>query len=138
MGSLFEDIRDGIRDGIEFVADKTDEYTKIGKLKVEILSVKRNIEKLFSELGGRTYELLSEKGTKNVSGDDEVKRLVAEIEELEKNLDGKKDQIKDIRDNKEKQRKEREEAKQSKAEKTDDVEDAHIVEETEDEDKESK
>ena len=87
MGTLFEDIRDGIRDGIELFVDKTEEYSKIGKIKVEMLSVKRNIEKAFSELGGRTYELLSGEKRKAVASDTEIKRLVDELKDLEQSLD---------------------------------------------------
>jgi hypothetical protein len=116
MGSLLDDIRDGIREGIEYVADKTDEYTKIGKLKVEVLGIKRNIEKQFIELGGRTFELLSGRSKKQVAEDDEVNNLVKELKELEKKLDEKKKQIEKIKAEKEQQRKEREESRKAEAE----------------------
>jgi len=107
MGSLFEDIRDGIKEGIALVADKADEYTKIGKLQVEILGVQRNIDKLFSELGGRTYELLNEDATKPVSDDDEIKRLISELKTLEGQLNAKKEEIASVKAGKENLRKER-------------------------------
>lgn len=141
MGTLWEDVRDGIRDGIELVVDKTEEYTKIGKIKVDIIGLKRNIEKKFSELGGRTYEILKEQNRKSVGADVEVKRLVEELVELEKSLDEKKNEIVTIRDEKEQERKGREEARKKdvKVEETDieideketSVEDAKIVEEKE-------
>lgn len=144
MGTLFEDIRDGIRDGIALVADKTDEYTKIGKLKVEILSIKRNIEKLFTELGGRTYEIMKEASPKDVRKDEEIKHLVEELKELEEKLDAKKDEIKAVKEQKEAQRKEREETKKKKAEEeaeaesAEKIEDAQVVEETENTESKSK
>jgi hypothetical protein len=107
MGSLFEDIRNGIRDGIEFVADKTDEYTKIGKIKVEILSIQRNIEKSFSELGGRVYDLFGQDAKGQIAGDEQVVTLVGALKDLEKKLDDKKDEIKAVKDEKEKQRQEK-------------------------------
>ncbi|NOY58400.1 MAG: hypothetical protein GXO75_05650, partial [Calditrichaeota bacterium] len=118
MGSLWEDIRDGIRDGIELVVDKTEEYSKIGKIKVDIIGIKRNIEKGFSELGGRTYEILKESKKKNVGSDADVKRLVDELMELEKSLDDKKNEIIKVREEKEKERREREESRKKTAEET--------------------
>jgi len=118
MGSLWEDIRDGIRDGIELVVDKTEEYSKIGKIKVDIIGIKRNIEKGFSELGGRTYEILKENKKKNVGSDEDVKRLVDELMELEKSLDEKKNEIIKVREEKEKERREREETRKQAAEET--------------------
>jgi hypothetical protein len=105
MGSLFEDIRDGIRDGIAMVADKTDEYAKIGKLKVDILGIERNIDRLFSELGGRVYEMLTDNPDCDTSGDQEVKRLVSEIKDQEAKLKLKKQEIETIKAEKERQRK---------------------------------
>ena len=113
MASLFEDIRDGIRDGIELVVDKTEEYSKIGKLKVEMLAVKRNIEKTFAELGGRTYELLSGEKKKTVASDAEVKRLIEELKDLEESLDAKKNEIVVIKEEKEKERHDREASRQT-------------------------
>ena len=146
MGTLWEDIRDGIRDGIELVVDKTEEYTKIGKIKMEIVGIKRNIEKHFSELGGRVYEIMKENKRKSVGADEEVKRLVEELIEMEKSLDEKKNEIIKIKEEKEKERKEREESrKKAKVEETDlevepdktDVEDAKIVEESKDKETEA-
>lgn len=145
MSTLFEDIRNGIRDGIELVVDKTEEYSKIGKLQIDILGIKRSIEKSFSELGGQTYELLSNDPKSAVAGDEEVVRIVAELKVLEEKLDEKKNEIKTIKEEKEKERRERGESRKKEAEsevKTEkvteedekpdinenDIEDANIVE----------
>ncbi|MBN2410507.1 hypothetical protein JXQ31_02370 [candidate division KSB1 bacterium] len=148
MASLFEDIKNGIRDGIELVVDKTEEYTKIGKLKVDILGIKRNIERLFSELGGQTYELLSKDKKVDISGDEEIKRLVEELKSQEEKLDAKKNEIKKVKEQKEHERRDRDEDRKKEAEEKakaeaagndlgseltrDDIEDANIIEETDD------
>ncbi len=111
MSTLWEDIRETIRDGIELVVDKTEEYSKIGKLNVEILGLKRNIGKHFTELGGQAYELLSKK--KEVKDDEEIKRLVGEIKELESKLENKKADIEHVKAEKEKERQERDEKRKS-------------------------
>ena len=140
MGTLWEDIRDGIRDGIELVVDKTEEYSKIGKIKVDVIGLKRNIEKKFSELGGVSYEILKESSRKSVGADEKAKELVEELKELEKSLDEKKNEIVAIREEKEKERKDREESRKKDdvaVEETDmeikdeapEVEDATVVEE---------
>jgi len=113
MGSLLDEIRDGIRDGIELFVDKTEEYSKIGKLNIEILGIKRNIEKGLADLGGRVYELIKT-NTKGLASDEQVKKLVESVKQLEQKLAAKKLEIKQIKDEKEKQRKEREEKKGSK------------------------
>lgn len=116
MSSLFDDITKGIKEGITVVADRTDELTKIGRLKVEILGVKRNIEKKFTELGGRVYHAMMVYKVSNIGDDEEVKRLVAELVELEKKLNDKNAEIEKVKDTKEAERQERKEAKQREKE----------------------
>lgn len=133
---------DSIRDGLELVVDKTEEYGKIGKLKVDIFSLKRNIEKQFTELGGRTYEVVTGEGPKTVSKDAEVKKIVAEIQSLEEQLKQKEAEIGQVREDKEKERQERQESRKKEGESVvvedgddsvdaADVEDAKVVDEKE-------
>ncbi len=133
---------DSIRDGLELVVDKTEEYGKIGKLKVDIFGIKRNIEKQFTELGGRTFEILTGDGPKTVSKDEEVKKIVEEIQTLEKQLKQKEAEIEQVKEEKEKERQKRQAARQKEGESVKveddeesidaaDVEDAKIVEEKE-------
>jgi len=146
MSTLFEDIKNGIRDGIELVVDKTEEYGKIGKLKVDIMGIQRNIEKLFAELGGQTFELLSKDDKADVGNDAQVKKLIADLQAQEEKLDSKKNEIIQVREQKETERREREQnrkqqepraaSEQKQTGKTnvrtgagsDDIEDANIIE----------
>jgi len=116
MSSLFEDITKGIKEGITVVADKTDEYTKIGRLKVEILGVKRNIEKKFTELGGRVYHAVAVDKVANVGEDAQVKLLVSQIGNLEQKLNDKNAEIEKVKTTKEAERREREIAKKREKE----------------------
>jgi hypothetical protein len=60
MGRFWHDMKISLRDGYQKVSEKTGEMTRIGKLKIEILTVKREIERLLLELGGRLYQMLKE------------------------------------------------------------------------------
>ena len=129
---------DSIRDGLELVVDKTEEYTKIGKLKVDIFTIKRNIEKQFTELGGRVFEVLTGDDPKSVQKDEQVTTLVEEIQSLESDLKEKEAEIERVKKEKEKERQERQESRKQQADVTDggeaeengDIEDAKIVTET--------
>ena len=117
---------DNIRDGLELVVDKTEEYGKIGKLKVDIFSIKRNIEKQFTELGGRTFEVLTGEGPKTVAKDEEVKKIVEELQGLEEQLQQKEAEIAQVKVEKEKERQTRQDSRKKDSEKVkvaDDVED---------------
>jgi hypothetical protein len=93
MPSLFEDIRDGVRDGVNLIVQKTGEWTQKGKLNIDLIGIRREIEQLFSELGGRTYELITKDSGADVAADSEVIQHVNRLQELEKKLDAKKMEI---------------------------------------------
>jgi hypothetical protein len=131
---------DSIRDGLELVVDKTEELGKIGKLRVDIFTIKRNIEKQFTELGGRVFDILTGDDAKSLQKDEKVTKIVEEIQTLEAQLKDKDAEIEKVKDDKEKERQERQEARKQSADvkvedddesvDSGDIEDATIVDET--------
>jgi hypothetical protein len=96
MASLWDDIAKTIREGVDTVVGKTEEYTRIGKIKIDIINIKRNVEKNFAELGGRVYHLMVEKKKPQISGDKDVKKILDSIQLLEKELQSKKAELEKV------------------------------------------
>ncbi|MBC7186847.1 MAG: hypothetical protein H5U38_07435 [Calditrichaeota bacterium] len=105
MGSLWDDIRKSLKEGLETVADYTEQYTKIGRLKVDEAAIKHSINRLFAELGGRVYELLAQDARSQVASDEKVSSLVGRIRDLEEKLRRKQAEIEKVKEEKEEQRK---------------------------------
>lgn len=95
--AFFDDVAKLFKRGITVVARKTDEYTKIGKIKVEIIGIKRDVEKKFGELGGRTFQLIVEEGNSKIAANDEVKSIIEAIKELNEKLSIKKAELDKVR-----------------------------------------
>ena len=93
MPSLFEDMRDGVKDGVSLIVKKTEEWTKKGKLNIDLIGIRREIEQLFSELGGRTFELITKESGADIAADSEVSQYVQRLKELETRLEAKKMEI---------------------------------------------
>ena len=93
MANLWDDIARTIREGVDTVVEKTEELTRIGRIKVDILNIKRNVEKNFAELGGRVYQLISKEKNAAISTDKEAKEIIECIKILEKELDDKKSEL---------------------------------------------
>ena len=87
---------DKLRAGLQTVSDKTEEMTQIGRLKIEIIAVKRDIEKSFVELGGRVYHLLEEDKAKNIERDEEIRNLADRIKDHEQKLKRLQEKIENI------------------------------------------
>lgn len=97
MGNLWDDIKKTIREGVDTVVEKTGELTKIGRIKVDILNIKRNVEKSFTELGGKAYHLIVDEKMPQVGGHKEVKEIVECIKLLERELEEKNKDIEKIK-----------------------------------------
>ena len=86
---LWSQIRQGLKEGIQYTVNKTEELTRIGRLKLEIASQKRKIARQLGELGGRVYQLLGAEDvqTNDLAGDERIDELVGGLKELEAELD---------------------------------------------------
>jgi len=107
MDTLWNKVKKNLVDWYETAYDKTDEMARIGKKKVEITGLNRSIEKHFSEMGGRLYDLIVEQGHRgNRTADDDVLlRLVTDVKELEKRLRQKEEEIESIKDDRKQDKK---------------------------------
>ncbi len=115
MSPLWEDIKKKLKEGVTVAAEKTEEYTKIGKVKVEILNINRNIDKTFTNLGREVYTLIDKKKGAEISKNKKVVELVAKIKDLKSSLAAKEAEIEAIKQ--EASSKDREESKSSPVEK---------------------
>ena len=86
MTSFYDKLNKGIKDGIQSITEKTEQLTELGRIKLSILSAKRDLEKKFIELGGRVYHILNEKSSARISSDKQLKSLVENIKIIEQKL----------------------------------------------------
>ncbi len=104
---LWDDVRTSLQDignlaaekGREFskaAADKAEELTRVGKIRLDLVQVNREIERLFSELGGKVYHLHTEETLGTVEEDEEVRILFEKISALEERKNSLDKQLEDI------------------------------------------
>lgn len=98
METTWEKIKKGMSEGFQNLSAKTGEMTQIGRLKIEIIAVKRDIEKAFIELGGRVYHNLEEKHEDDILSDHRIKKLVKDIKALELRLRTLEEKIEQVRE----------------------------------------
>ena len=80
---------------LEKAKDKTVELGEKGATKFEIMQLEKQAEKRFSQIGTHVYEVLVKEGQQTISkGTPEIKKLLQEIEEIEKNIDNKEEELK--------------------------------------------
>ncbi len=98
MEKFWDRIKQNLNAGMKTVSRKTEELTRIGKLKLEIVAVKRDIEKAFIELGGRLYHRIDQDGKYDTKDDPDILSLVEKIRGYEDKLESLEKKIKDIQE----------------------------------------
>lgn len=98
MVTTLNKISKGISEGFRNISEKTGEMTKIGRLKIEIIALKRDIEKAFIELGGRVYHNFVEKQETDIQSDQKINKLIKEINSYERRLKTLEEKIEQVRE----------------------------------------
>ncbi len=91
--SLWEEIKKELSGSFQTVAGKTSEYTRIGRIKIDVLGIKKEIEEKFIELGGRVYQQAIEENKKSIDDDMHISQLIMQIRELEQELKENEDEL---------------------------------------------
>ncbi|KMQ50217.1 hypothetical protein CHISP_2888 [Chitinispirillum alkaliphilum] len=86
MDTMWEKIKKNLKDGAAMSMEKIEEYTKIGKLKVEEMSAKRKIERNYLDAGERVYELLEEGKDSGIGDDLVIKKCVENVNSLKEEI----------------------------------------------------
>ncbi len=93
MDNVWDKIKKGLKDGAALSMEKIEEYTKVGKLKVEEFAAKRKIERNFVDIGERVFELVTDDKAGEVEKDilisnaiDNIKSLREELVELDRKI----------------------------------------------------
>ena len=96
MTNRFDDVKKNLKEWGSIAVDKAEELTKVGRLKIDILSLNREIEKNFVELGGKVYELIYKEDQGRIKSNDEVKKIIQRIASFEESRERKIKKIGDL------------------------------------------
>jgi len=96
MDTMWEKVKKGLKDGATLSMEKIEEYTKIGKLKIEELAAKRKITRNFIDIGERTFDLVDTGKGAAVEDDLAIKTSIENIKALRQEIIEIDKKIKDI------------------------------------------
>jgi len=95
--TLLNRLKKGLIDGFQVASDITSEYTKIGRIKIDLLGVKKEIEEKMLELGGRIYDNFIRMNKNIISDDTQVMEIIDQIKKLEEELQRYENELKKIK-----------------------------------------
>jgi gas vesicle protein len=84
--NVWEKIKKNFKEGAAVSIDKIEEYSKIGKLKIEEFAAKKKIERNCIDIGERVFDLVDSGKESEVPADLAVKKSIENIRGLNKEL----------------------------------------------------
>lgn len=99
MDNMWEKIKKGLKDGAALSMEKIEEYTKIGKFKVEELAAKRKVERNFIDIGERVFDLMQEKKGEGIVDDLAIKKAVENVAALREEIHELNEKMKEVASN---------------------------------------
>jgi hypothetical protein len=110
MDNMWEKIKKGLKEGAAISVEKIEEYTKIGKLKIDEMAAKRKIEHNFMDIGERFFDLCADGKEGGASEDMVIKKAVETITSLNAEITDINSKIKEIQEAAKKEKEEREDS----------------------------
>lgn len=86
MDTVWMRIKKGLKDGATLSLEKIDEYTKLGKLKIDELAAKRKIDRHFTDIGQVVFDLLEEERGGEVANNTSIKKAAKGIKSLREDI----------------------------------------------------
>src|SRR5210317_312919 len=86
MRRVWSRLKVNLQRGIKSASDLTVEYTKIGRIRMEIMAVKKEIEEKLIELGGRIYDETVRTDAEEITLDTTMKHTIQGLKDLEDDL----------------------------------------------------
>lgn len=86
MAPLWDDVKNAIVEGYIYASDKAEEMTQIGRAKVEILKLNRQIARVMGDMGGRVFEMFESSEQAAIPGDESLVGSVDKIRGFRQNI----------------------------------------------------
>ena len=86
MAPLWDDVKNAIVDGYVYASDKAEEMSQIGRAKVEILKLNRQIARLMGDMGGRVFEMFESSEQAAIPGDESLAGSVEKIHGIRQDI----------------------------------------------------
>ena len=97
MPSMWEDLKKTVKGGLSTAAAKTEEYTKIGKAKLDIMNLNKSLNGTLQDLGLEAHAQITG-GAKGLNSQNpKVKELIEKINQFKQSIKDKEAEIEAIK-----------------------------------------
>ena len=126
MGTFWQDLKKTVQRGATTAVEKTEEYGKIGKIKIDILNLNKQLDRTLRELGEMCYENLKASKKKDMAKEEVVGELLVKIDELKALVVEKEAEIEKIKEESEAKKEEADADAEAESETNDDAKEVEV------------
>jgi hypothetical protein len=97
MPSMWEDLKKSVKEGLSTAAAKTEEYTKIGKAKLDMMNLNKSLNGALQDLGLEVYTQITEGSKVQPAQNPKVKGFIEKINQVKQSIREKETEIEAIK-----------------------------------------
>ena len=97
MKPILKNFKNELIKGIKNVSEKTNELTALGRLKIDILALNRDIDRSFVKIGKKVYHMVEISSIKEIESDKQLSNLIKKTKVLMKKLKDMEKRLENIR-----------------------------------------
>jgi len=95
--TFWDDVKAALNSGATIIADKSEEYLSFTMIKKEIFKLKHQQRKLISELGEKTFNLVSKNKDANVASNHKIKDLIKKIKQVNADIKDQEQELQKLK-----------------------------------------
>ena len=93
---LWEDVKKGLKETVSYAAEKTEELTTIGRIKMDVVGLKRTMESKHKELGKLVYAKFTQGKEFTTKNNEEAREILKTLTALEKDVKKKEAELAEV------------------------------------------
>ena len=95
--TFWDDVKAAINSGATIIADKSEEYLAYTMIKKEIFTLNHQQRKLFTELGLKTYSIVTKKKDAQVVSNTKIQELIKKIKKVQADIKNQEKQLQQLK-----------------------------------------
>ncbi len=107
---LWQDVKKGLKETVSYAAEKTEELTTLGRIKMDIVGIKRTMDNKYKELGKLAYAKFVQGDKLDMNANEEARVILQTLATLAADLKNKEAELAEVGKKSEEDQKEKKES----------------------------
>lgn len=98
MALKWEDVGKGLKRIGSTAFKRSEELTRVGRVRIDIAGIRRNVDKAYRDLGEKVYNMITVEINFDIANNEEVKELIGRVRSLQEELKVREEELERLRE----------------------------------------